>query len=49
MPVLVGGGCSSKIPQSCVLLKEEDDMFFCRKNKRFGVRLVTMETPGYNQ
>lgn len=45
MPVLVGGGCPSKIPQTCALLKEEDDMPFCRKNKKVGVRLVTMDTP----
>ena len=50
MPVLVGGGCASKIPQSCVLVKEEEeDTPFCRKNTRIGVRLVTMETPEYGQ
>ena len=50
MPVLVGGGCASKIPQSCVLVKEEEeDTPFCRKNTSIGVRLVTMETPEYGQ
>ena len=45
VPVLVGEGCVSKIPQSCVLVKEEDDSSFCRKNMKVGVRLVAMETP----
>ena len=45
--VLVGEGCASKIPQSCVLAKEEDNSPFCRKNTRVGVRLVAMETPEY--
>ena len=47
MPVLVGEGCASKIPQSCVLVKEEDNSPFCRKNTRVGVRLVAVETPEY--
>ena len=47
VPVLVGEGCASKIPQSCVLVKEEDDSSFCRKNTRVGVRLVAMKTPEY--
>jgi len=47
VPVLVGGGCASKVPQSCVLVKEEDNSPFCRKNTRVGVRLVAMETPEY--
>ena len=47
MPVLVGEGCTSKIPQPCVLVKEEDDSPFCRKNTSVGVRLVAMETPEY--
>ena len=47
--MLVGGGCAYKIPQSCVLVKEEDDPLFCRKNTRVGVRLVPMETPEYGQ
>ena len=38
MPVLVGGGCASKIPQSCALVKEEDDSPFCRKNTVKGLR-----------
>ena len=37
VPVLVGEGCDSKIPQSCVLVKEHDSRF-CRKNTRIGVR-----------
>ena len=41
--VLIGEGCASKIPQSCVLVKEEDDSPFCRKNTRVGVRLVLQE------
>ena len=49
MPVLVGGGCASKIPQSCVLVKVEDDSPFCRKNTRVGVRLVAVETPEYGR
>ena len=48
MPVLVGEGCASKIPQSCVLVKEEEDSPFCRKNMRVGGRLVAMETPEYD-
>ena len=47
MPVLVGEGCASKIPQSCVLVKKEDDSPFCMKNTRVGVRLVAVETPEY--
>ena len=47
VPVLVGEGCASKIPQSCVLVKEEDNSPFCRKNTRVGVRLVAVETPEY--
>ena len=47
VPVLVGEGCASEIPQSCVLVKEEDDSPFCRKNMKVGVRLVAMETPEY--
>ena len=39
-----GKGCASKIPQSYVLVKEEDDSLFCRKNTRVGVRLVAIET-----
>ena len=49
MPVVVGEGCASKIPQSCVSVKEEDDSLFCRKNTRDGVRLVATETPEYGQ
>ena len=49
MPTLVGEGCASKTPQSCVLVKEEDDIPFCRKNTRVGMRLVAMETPEYGQ
>ena len=49
VPVLVGGGCAYKIPQSCVLVKEEDDPLFCRKNTRVGVRLVAVETPEYGR
>ena len=49
MLVLVGGGCTNNIPQSCVLVKEEDNTPFCRKNTRVGVRLVTMKTPKYGQ
>ena len=45
VPVLVGEGCASKIPQSCVLVKKEDDSPFCTKNTRVGVRLVAVETP----
>jgi len=48
VPVLVGGGCASKVPQSSVLEKE-DDAPFCRKNTRVGVRLFSMETPMYGQ
>ncbi len=47
MPVLAGEGCASKIPQSCILVKEEDNSPFCRKNTRVGVRLVAMEAPEY--
>ena len=47
MPVLVGEGCASKIPPSCVLVKKEDDSPFCTKNTRVGVRLVAVETPEY--
>lgn len=28
VPMLVGEGCSSKIPQSCVLVKEEENLPF---------------------
>lgn len=49
MLMLVGGGCASNIPQSCALLKEEDDFPFRRKNRRPGVRLVATEAPGYGQ
>ena len=49
MPVPVGGGCASEIPQSCVLVKEQDDTPFGRKNTRVGVRLVATETPEYGQ
>ena len=35
-PVLVGEGCAGKIPQSCVLVKEENDSPFCRKNTSVG-------------
>lgn len=45
--VLVGEGCASKIPQSCVLVKEEHDAPFCRTNTRAGVRVVTMATLEY--
>lgn len=48
MSMLVGEGCASKISQSCVL-KEKDDIPFCRKSVRFRVRLVTMDTPEYGQ
>ena len=48
VPVLVGDRCSSKIPQSCVLVKEEDDSHFGRKNTRVGVRLVAVEIPEYD-
>ena len=41
MPVLLGEGCASKIPQSCALGKEENNLPFCRKNT--GVRLVLQE------
>jgi len=47
IPVLVGEGCASKIPQSCVLVKEEDDSPFCRKNTRVDVKLVAVEIPEY--
>ena len=47
VPVLVGEGCASKIPQSCVLAKEEDDSSFCRRNTSVGVRLVAVETLEY--
>ena len=43
--VLVEEGCDSKIPQSCVSVKEDDS--FCRKNTRVDVRLVATETPEY--
>ena len=49
MLMLVGGGCASNTPQSCALLKEEDDFPFRRKNRRPGVRLVATEAPGYGQ
>lgn len=49
MPVLVGEGCASKIPPSCVLVKKEDDSPFCTKNTRVGVRLVAVETPEYGR
>ena len=45
----VGEGYASKIPQPCVLVKEEDDSPFCGKKTRVGVRLVTMKTPKYGQ
>ena len=48
MPVLVGGGCASRIPQSCALVKKDDSPFY-RKNRRVGVRLVATETLGYGQ
>jgi len=48
MPVHVGGRCASTISQSCVLVKEKNDTP-CRKNTRVVVRLVTMETPEYDQ
>ena len=47
--VFVGGGCASKIPQSCAKVKEENHSPFCRKNTRVGVRLVTTERPEYGQ
>ena len=47
MPVLVGEGCASKIPQSCVLAKDKNDSPFCRKNTRVGGRLVAVETREY--
>ena len=47
MPVFVGWGCASRIPQSCVLVMEEDNSLFCRENTGVGVRLVAMETPEY--
>jgi len=34
MLVPVGKECASKIPQSFVLVKEEDDTPFCKKNTR---------------
>ena len=43
----VGEGYASKIPQPCVLVKEEDDSPFCGKKTRVGVRLVAMETHEY--
>lgn len=46
MPVLVGGGCASKI---CTLVKEEDNTPLCRKNTRAAVRLVATETPEHGQ
>ena len=49
VPVLVGEGCASKIPPSCVLVKKEDDSPFCTKNTRVGVRLVAVETPEYGR
>ncbi|XP_035169883.1 uncharacterized protein LOC118159406, partial [Oxyura jamaicensis] len=49
MPVLVGEECASKTLQSCVLVKDEDDRTFCRKDTRVGEKLVTMETPEYGQ
>ena len=36
-----------EIPQPCVLVKEEDNSPFCRKNTKVGVRLVAVETPEY--
>jgi len=49
LSVLVGGECTSKIPQSCAMVKEEEDSPYCRKNTRVGVRLVAMESPEYGQ
>lgn len=49
VPVLVGQGCAGKIPQPRVLVREEDDSPFCRKNRRAGVRLVAAETPECGQ
>ena len=45
--VLVGEECASKIPLSCVLVKEKDDSPFSRKDTRVGVRFVAVETPEY--
>ena len=45
--MLVGEGCASKISRSCVLVNEEDDSPFCRKNTRVGGRLVAVETREY--
>ena len=47
VPVLVGGGCASRILQSYVLVKEENNSPFCRKNTSVGVRLVAVQTPEY--
>lgn len=49
MPVLVGEECASKTLQSCVWVKDEDDIPLCRKDTRVGGRLVTVETPEYGQ
>lgn len=48
-PVFVGEECASKIPQLCVLVKEDDDTAFYRKNMRVSARLVTMETSEYGE
>ena len=44
MPVLGGEECASKTLQSCVLVKDKDDIAICRKDTRFGERLVTMKS-----
>lgn len=47
VPVLLGGRCASKIPQSRALV--EEDSPFCRENTRVGVILVAVETLEYGQ
>ena len=47
IPLLEGEECANKIPQSCVLVKEEDNSPFCKRNTRVGVRLVAVKTPEY--
>ncbi|XP_040404947.1 uncharacterized protein LOC121065888 isoform X2 [Cygnus olor] len=49
IPVLLVEECASKTLQSCVLVKEEDDITLYRKDTRVGERLVTMETSEYGQ
>ena len=49
IPLLEGEECANKIPQSCVLVKEEDNSPFCKRNTRVGVRLVATEASEYGQ